>query len=138
MLNHPLLYSRQCDECHIFGRGLAAKNRDWIVCYCCRHFFRRKKSNNEVVYFRSPLLALYPFSNPATAELLAQHVNTSTSYLNYIPLPLLAGSAAPSKQLPIPTFNKYSVDMVSACRQCIVPPPADLQIAIFNEGDTKG
>ncbi|KAF5870410.1 putative aldehyde dehydrogenase protein [Botrytis fragariae] len=76
---------------------------------------------------KSPLLALYIFSDLSTAKFLAQHFNASTSYVNHIPLHLLVGPAAPSTQLPIPAFHKYSVEMFSSpCPQYIALPPEDL------------
>ncbi|KAF7923369.1 hypothetical protein EAE99_007066 [Botrytis elliptica] len=75
---------------------------------------------------KSPLLALYIFSDLSTAKFLAQHFNASTSYVNHIPLHLLVGPAAPSTPLPIPAFHKYSVEMFSSpCPQYTVLPPED-------------
>ncbi|KAF7925153.1 uncharacterized protein EAE98_007241 [Botrytis deweyae] len=75
---------------------------------------------------KSPLLALYIFSDLSTAKFLAQHFNASTSYVNHIPLHLLVGPAAPSTPLPIPAFHKYSVEMFSSpCPQYTALPPED-------------
>ncbi|EMR84000.1 putative aldehyde dehydrogenase protein [Botrytis cinerea BcDW1] len=78
---------------------------------------------------RSPLLALYIFSDLSTAKFLAQHFNASTSYVNHIPLHLLVGPAAASTPLPIPAFHKYSAEMFSStCPQYIALPPEDLLV----------
>ncbi|KAF7891123.1 uncharacterized protein EAF02_001448 [Botrytis sinoallii] len=75
---------------------------------------------------KSPLLALYIFSDLSTAKFLAQHFNASTSYVNHIPLHLLVGPAAPSTPLPIPAFHKYSVEIFSSsCPQYTALPPED-------------
>ncbi|TGO52899.1 hypothetical protein BOTNAR_0311g00100 [Botryotinia narcissicola] len=75
---------------------------------------------------KSPLLALYIFSDKSTAKFLAQHFNASTTYINHIPLHLLVGPATPSTPLSIPAFHKYSVEMFSSpCPQYIALPPED-------------
>ncbi|ESZ93897.1 hypothetical protein SBOR_5718 [Sclerotinia borealis F-4128] len=78
---------------------------------------------------KSPLLAVYLFSNPSTAKFLAQQFHASISYVNQIPLHLLVGPAAPLTPLPTPAFHKYSVEMFSSvCPQYILPPSEDLLI----------
>ncbi|THV46061.1 hypothetical protein BGAL_0421g00090 [Botrytis galanthina] len=78
---------------------------------------------------KSPLLALYIFSDPSTAKFLAQHLNANTTYINHIPLHLLIGPAAPDTPLPIPALHTYSVEMFSSPRpQYIALPPADLSL----------
>ncbi|TGO62071.1 hypothetical protein BCON_0022g00080 [Botryotinia convoluta] len=62
---------------------------------------------------KSPLLALYVFSDLPTAKFLAQHFNASASYVNHIPQHLLVRPAAPSTPLPIPAFHKYRDVLIS-------------------------
>ncbi|PQE22030.1 aldehyde dehydrogenase protein [Rutstroemia sp. NJR-2017a BBW] len=64
----------------------------------------------------SDLLALYTFSDAATAKFLSQHFNALTSYANHIPSHLLVGPAAPVSPLAPPPRHKYSIEMFSSPR----------------------
>ncbi|KAM3071814.1 hypothetical protein ACMFMG_009671 [Clarireedia jacksonii] len=64
----------------------------------------------------SDLLALYAFSDAATAKFLSQHFDALASYANHIPSHLLMGPAAPISPLAPPARHKYSIEMFSSPR----------------------
>ncbi|KFZ04648.1 hypothetical protein V501_09104 [Pseudogymnoascus sp. VKM F-4519 (FW-2642)] len=80
------------------------------------------------------LLALYTFSDPATAKFLAQHVNAHTSFANSIPSHILVGPAAPITPVPAPPHHKYSSNMFTSPRpQYIVLPAPSSDLALIDD-----
>jgi hypothetical protein len=72
--------------------------------------------NPKLTFPSSDLLALYTFSDAATAKFLSQHFNALVSYANHIPSHLLVGPAAPASPLAPPVRHKYSTEMFSSPR----------------------
>ncbi|KFY28342.1 hypothetical protein V491_00524 [Pseudogymnoascus sp. VKM F-3775] len=80
------------------------------------------------------LLALYTFSDPATAKFLSQHLNALTSFANSIPSHILVGPAAPNTAIPPPPHHKYSTDMFSSPRpQYIALPAPSSDLALIDD-----
>jgi hypothetical protein len=89
-----------------------AKSEYVPIRVCSSFFFKIPK----LTFPRSDLLALYTFSDAATAKFLSQHFNALTSYANHIPSHLLVGPAAPVSPLAPPARHKYSIEMFSSPR----------------------
>ncbi|KFY35727.1 hypothetical protein V494_05662 [Pseudogymnoascus sp. VKM F-4513 (FW-928)] len=70
------------------------------------------------------ILALYTFSDTATAKFLSQHVNALTSFANSIPSHILVGPAAPITSILAPQYHKYSSNMFSSPRPQYIALPA--------------
>ncbi|KAL5351162.1 hypothetical protein ACLOAV_003013 [Pseudogymnoascus australis] len=82
----------------------------------------------------SDLLALYTFSDPATAKFLSQHLNALTSFANSIPSHILVGPAAPNTPVSPPHYHKYSTDMFSSPRpQYITLPAPSSNLALIDD-----
>lgn len=82
----------------------------------------------------SNLLALYTFSDPATAKFLSQQLNALTSFANFIPSHILVGPAAPNTPVPAPPHHKYSSNMFSSPRpQYIALPAPSNDLALIDD-----